>query len=511
MLSTAIIVFREVLEASLIVGIACAATRSVARRGWWVGGGIAVGALLACVVAGFAGYIAESASGMGQEILNAIILLAAVVMLGWHNVWMARHGREMAAQMSALGNSVKAGTQPLYALGLVIALAVLREGSEVALFLYGIAAGGSNTGGMFAGGALGLTAGMTAGLVLYFGLLKVPVRHFFTVTSWMILLLAAGLASQAAHFLVQADILPSLGDALWDTSAILASDSPLGQVLRTLIGYDPRPAGIQLAFYLISLITIGVAMKMFGKDGSSSAARIAAAVLVTMGLATGTALAPKTAYAGPADKVYKPLVEYGETEIELRGGLARNSGPGEQAYILDIGHGFTPWWFTEIVGEYSKQPGASGKLEAIESENIFQLTEPGQYFADLALFLEYEAKLAGNTPNEFIFGPLLQKELGKTLNNLNLLVKREAGPGASSKNEYVYRFESQWRSRLPLNAGFQGFGGFGHDGAHNWGPALFGATKLGGNKLKYDAAALVALNKDSPDLILRWQMEFEFR
>lgn len=251
-------------------------------------------------------------------------------------------------------------------------------------------------------------------------------------------------------------------------------------------------------------------MKLLGQQKSS---KLAAAAL-TAGLALSFAAAPDRAYAGPADKVYKPIVEYGETEIEVRGGYLRDSDPGvntAQSYILDLGHGFTPWWFTEVVGEYSKDPGAAGRMEAVEWENIFQLTEPGQYFADVGLFLEYEAALAGSSPNQFVFGPLLQKEIGKTVNNLNLLVKREAGPGASSENGYIYRFESQYRSGGALDLGVQGFGRFGHDGPHNWGPAVFGMTKLDArHKLKYDAGVLAGLDNKSPNLLVRWQVEYEF-
>jgi len=264
MLSSALIVFREVLEAALVIGIACAATRGVQTRNRWVAVGIAAGLAAACLVALFAEAIAGSAEGMGQEIFNASVLLAAVAMLGWHNVWMARHGRELAQQMNALGQSVQAGARPLYALGAVIALAVLREGAEVVLFMYGIAAGGSSGLSMLAGGGIGLAAGGALGLMLYLGLLRVPTRHFFTVTSWMILLLAAGMASQAAGFLIQADYLPAWGDTLWDSSHLVAHDSLVGEVLRTLVGYDAQPAGMQLAFYLTTLLGIGIAMKLFG-------------------------------------------------------------------------------------------------------------------------------------------------------------------------------------------------------------------------------------------------------
>ena len=273
MLATAIIVFREVLEAALIVGIVLAASRGVTRRGWWVGGGIAAGVTGATAVAAGAGSIAAAVAGIGQEVFDAAILLAAVGMLGWHNIWMTRHGREMAASANRLGAAVKAGTQPLWALAAVVAVAVLREGSEIALFLYGIAAAsGSGWAVMALGGVLGLAAGAAAGSALYLGLLRIPLRHLFAVTSWMVLLLAAGMASQAAAFLLQANLVPPLGNTLWDTSFVLSDQSLVGRVLHTLIGYTAQPAGIQLAFYLATLIVIGSLMWMLGQGQRQPAA-----------------------------------------------------------------------------------------------------------------------------------------------------------------------------------------------------------------------------------------------
>jgi high-affinity iron transporter len=263
MLATLVIVFREVLEAALVVGIVLAATRGVPRRALWIAGGVLGGALGAGLVAGFAGEIAEAVEGVGQELFNASILLAAVCMLGWHNIWMSRHGREMAANASKLGQEVLEGTRPLYALSLVVGIAVLREGSEIVLFLYSIAAAGGGSGlGMLAGGALGLVAGVGAGAAIYLGLKIIPMRHLFTVTNGLILLLAAGLASQAASFLAQAGLLPALGNNLWDTSALLTDTSLLGQLLHVLVGYTAQPEGIQLVFYLATLAVIGALMRL---------------------------------------------------------------------------------------------------------------------------------------------------------------------------------------------------------------------------------------------------------
>ena len=261
MLATAIIVFREVLEAALIVGIVMAASRGVAHRALWVGGGIAAGICGAMAVAGGAETIAAAAAGIGQEVFNATILFAAVAMLGWHNVWMTRHGRELTVAANQLGAAVRAGTQPLWALAFAVGLAVLREGSEVVLFLYGVAAAGDGAAAMASGGAVGLGAGVAVGIALYVGLVRIPLRHLFVVTSWLVLLLAAGMASQAAAFLLQADLLPPLGTTLWDTSFLLTDQGLAGRVLHTLIGYTAQPAGIQLVFYLATLLVIGSLMR----------------------------------------------------------------------------------------------------------------------------------------------------------------------------------------------------------------------------------------------------------
>jgi high-affinity iron transporter len=256
-LASLIIVFREVLEAALVIGIVLAASRGVPRRGAWILGGCALGVLGAVVVAAFAGEISSLVDGVGQELFNAAILLAAVTMLAWHTIWMSRHGRELAASATRLGKDVSAGTRPLKALALVCGIALLREGSEVVLFLYGIAAGGGTTAGaLLLGGAAGAALGLAFGAAIYFGLVFIPVRHLFSVTSGLILLLAAGMASQAALFLAAANVLPTLGNEIWDSSALLSETSLPGQLLHILAGYTARPAGIQLVFFLATLILI---------------------------------------------------------------------------------------------------------------------------------------------------------------------------------------------------------------------------------------------------------------
>lgn len=266
MLATLIIVFREIIEAGIIVGLVLAATRGVFRRGLWVGYGIAGGILGACIVAAFAGRISAAMEGVGQELFNVAILLTAVFMLTWHNVWMARHGREMAAEMRALGEDVSAGRKSLLALAIVVGIAVLREGSEIVLFLYGIAiSGGDSALSMALGGALGLVLGMAVSALTYFGIARIPNRHLFAVTSWILALLAAGMAAQAVALLQQAQIVEALSQTVWDTSWLISDGSLVGKALRTLIGYTDAPSALQLLVYLLTLATIFVLMRLLGQ------------------------------------------------------------------------------------------------------------------------------------------------------------------------------------------------------------------------------------------------------
>ena len=256
MLGAAIIVFREVIEAGLIVGIVMAATRGVAGRGRWVSIGIIGGVLGAAVVAIFANVISDAFQGAGQELFNASVLSAAVIMLMWHNAWMARHGREIADEMRRVGTAVSEGARPLTALAVVVGLAVLREGSEVVLFLYGIMVSGTSVSSMLAGSALGIVAGAAFTALTYFGLLAIPNRHIFSVTSWLIALLAAGMAAQAVHFLNNAGWLVAFDRTVWDTSWLLSEGSVLGRFFHALIGYTERPTEMQLMVYAATLLAM---------------------------------------------------------------------------------------------------------------------------------------------------------------------------------------------------------------------------------------------------------------
>lgn len=260
MVAALIIVFREVLEAGLILGIVLAATQGVSGRLRWIGLGLGAGVGGAAMVAAGAGWLSDAMAGNGQEVFNAGILLIAVTMLAWHTIWMAGHGRAMAMEMHGLGRAVAQGQRPPRALAVVVGSAVLREGAEVVLFLSGIAAGHEDGNAALAlGAALGMLLGFGVAGLLYAGLMRLPTRHLFTFTNLLLTLLAAGMAAQAVAFLSQAGIIAVGGEVLWDTSGALRDNSLMGKTLHVLVGYTDRPTLMQVIAYIstASLIFTG--------------------------------------------------------------------------------------------------------------------------------------------------------------------------------------------------------------------------------------------------------------
>lgn len=264
MIGALIIVFREVLEAGLIIGIVWAVASRLLSAKAWILGGVAGGLAGSVLVAAFTGAIASAFEGYGRELFNACVLGTAVVLLSWHNIWMARHGRELASDLRKAGTDVVEGRRSCWALAIIVCTAVLREGSEVALFLYGVAISDGTSGfGLLGGGFIGLVAGGTVSILTFKGLLAIPTRHFFTVTNWLITLLAAGMAAQAVSYLEQAGVVTVLDQTMWNSSGLLSEKSIPGRILHTLIGYSDQPSAAQLLAYVAVIISMWIAMHYF--------------------------------------------------------------------------------------------------------------------------------------------------------------------------------------------------------------------------------------------------------
>ncbi len=259
MFSSMVIVFREMLEMALVVGVLLAATRGVPQSRTWIGAGVLGGLFGALFFGLFMEQMEASFSGDGEFIFNAVILLVAAVMIAWTVFWMSRHGREMTQRMNRVGEAAGAGELPLTALGIVALAAVMREGSEAVFFLFGAAQGIEQEGvSMLTGGVLGAVAAIGLGVLIYLGLVQIQLKRIFSVVGWLLMLLAAGMASQAAANLVMIDLLPALIDPLWNSSALIASDSMAGELLHVLVGYDDQPSAIQVLVFTVSLAVMAL-------------------------------------------------------------------------------------------------------------------------------------------------------------------------------------------------------------------------------------------------------------
>ena len=139
----------------------------------------------------------------------------------------------------------------------MVGIAVLREGSEIVLFLYGLMLAGGGSGlSLLTGGVTGLVLGCGLSFLTYRGLLTIPPRYLFGATSALIAFLAAGMAAQCVSYLEQANIVTLLSATLWNTSEGLSEKSMFGRVLHTLVGYNDQPTALQGLAYIFTLAVI---------------------------------------------------------------------------------------------------------------------------------------------------------------------------------------------------------------------------------------------------------------
>jgi hypothetical protein len=242
------------------------------------------------------------------------------------------------------------------------------------------------------------------------------------------------------------------------------------------------------------------------------------ALSATGAFATALFLHLPVAQADPAAKVYLPAVVQGEVELELRGGFQRwrdHDDDRERQFVADVGYAFTSWWKSELAVGVTRLPGTSSRLDEIEWENIFELTEPGQYWVDLGLFAEL-ARDHAEGRNVVAIGPMFQKEFDRLQANANLLFERQLGAHAEPGAEIDNAWQLKWRGNPHFEPGVQGFGTIGRTNdfaratEHKIGPAFFSQAVLGArNKIKFDAAVLFGLNRNSPDTTVRFNLEYE--
>lgn len=265
MFQIAIVVFREILEIALIIGILTAATKDILGRTKWILGGLSFGIIGSITLALFTDKISESLDGMGQEFFNGLILITAAVMISWTVLWMQKHAKSLSGELKRLSHSIRDGKKPLYILFIVVFLSVLREGAEIVLITYSYYISGSGISDIIFGLIGGIAFGIALGIALYFGMLKAFGKYFFMITTWILVFLAAGIIAHGIGFWINADILPSLGNPIFDSSSILSEESFFGKFLHIFFGYLDHPTGSQLIAYLTTLGVLIVGLRIAKK------------------------------------------------------------------------------------------------------------------------------------------------------------------------------------------------------------------------------------------------------
>ncbi|HET6719203.1 MAG TPA: FTR1 family protein [Rhodocyclaceae bacterium] len=255
MFNALIIVWRESLEAMLVIGVLFSwiarqplvAEQVQLKRGLWSGAGAGILLALAVAYATFA--IQSEFGGLALERFQLAMVLIATGLILHMVVWMHRHGRTMKRQLESRAES-SAGA---FGIAAITTLAVAREGAETVIFLYGLGleASGGTLAGLLAAALAGFVlAGATAWLVAR-GARFLNYRRLFQISEILLLLIAHALLANGVDRLIGLDWLPTLLDPVWDSSALLADGHGFGRFLADFVGYRARPAG---SFLIASLL-----------------------------------------------------------------------------------------------------------------------------------------------------------------------------------------------------------------------------------------------------------------
>lgn len=507
MLSTAIIIFRETLEISMILSVVLAATRGLAGRMRWILGGFLAGLSGAGVVALFAEAISNAASGMGQEFFNALILFTAATVIGWTAVWVRIHAREMVTHFREVGQEVTSGKLPGISLAVVIGLALLREGSEIVLFIYSMTLTQSVASIIF-GSIFGLLLGSIVGAALYFGIIKMSPKYMFKVTGILLILLVAGLSAQGAGYLTAAGFFSTLSTPLWNTSWLLSEDSVVGKALHSLIGYTARPSLVQLMFYMGTLLGLFCLTTYMEKNR-----KVVTAIAVIF---TILAVTPMPVLA--LDEIYSPNVEYRELSVEWNGSRTFDNNPqknniaGEE-FVVEAG--ILPRVTIEASAGFTKDPGDAMRWDHMQGEGRFQFFEQGEMWADSGLLLAYDHAIHAGDADGIEAKLLLQKDFGKFTSIINTGFSKQLVDNAAGNPDYVFLLNTRYRFSPEFQPGIELQSDLGqgatlrhfseqqqYAGAAVWGK-LWGSAK-------YQVGLFAGLTDASSSVAARGLLEYEF-
>jgi high-affinity iron transporter len=262
MTQISIVIFREILEISLILSILSAATKDVKNSKFWILSGLFLGIFSSIILAIFTDKISSLFDGMGQEIFNGSILLLASLTIAFTVIWMQKHAKSISSELKQLSSEVKEGKRAIISLSLVVFLSVLREGAEVVLFCYSYFVSGESIKIIFSSLLIGIAAGSIVGFALYKGILKTFGRYFFQISTYLLIFLAASIASQSVQFFINAGAINSMTETAFDSSSIISQKSFFGKILNIFFGYVDQPSIAQLLVYSMMILILFSSLKI---------------------------------------------------------------------------------------------------------------------------------------------------------------------------------------------------------------------------------------------------------
>jgi high-affinity iron transporter len=258
MWSIFILVLREALEISIILSLVLCATKNLPNRNLNIILGIILGFIGAYLLTFSSGSIDEMFDGIGQEIVNGTIALFTAIMIGSTLIWLNKNISKTIGQINEVSQKIATGEKNNISLISLVAFLMFREGSEIGIYLVSIRSTHNIAlSQIIFSSLLALSCAVMFNFIFYISSLKFLKKYIFKISNYLLLLVASGMAAQAANYFIAADILPELITNVWDSSALISVNSTLGKILNLLAGYDDRPNLMSLIFYLACAATIG--------------------------------------------------------------------------------------------------------------------------------------------------------------------------------------------------------------------------------------------------------------
>ena len=260
MFKIALIVFRECLEISLLVGIILAVTKHIEKSRIYIIAGGMLGVVCVSIFAFFTRKLSLSFGGMGDELFDSGIMILITILLSWTIIWMQGYGTKVKQHINNISTKIHEGNSSYLMLVFLVASTILREGAEIIILVYSISSVETITSSHYIQGLIiGTTSGFLLGLIIYFGLIKIAnQKYIFKISTILLMLIAGGFAASAAGILTSSGLVMFLSDQVWDSSWLVADRSMIGKILHIVTGYIARPNGLQVLAYFTTILLINI-------------------------------------------------------------------------------------------------------------------------------------------------------------------------------------------------------------------------------------------------------------